>query len=48
MKVLRVDTEERKIGLYRKRVEWAAADEAAAAEAAHPEGGPSRRLTRAN
>ena len=31
VKVLRVDTEDRKIGLSRKRVEWAAEDEAAAA-----------------
>jgi len=30
VKVLRVDTEERKIGLSRKRVEWAEEDEAAA------------------
>ena len=37
VKVLRVDPEERKIGLSRKRVEWAAEDEAAAAEAAQPE-----------
>ncbi len=36
VKVLRVDPEERKIGLSRKRVEWAAEDEAAA-EAAHAE-----------
>ena len=36
VKVLRVDAEERKIGLSRKRVEWAAEDEAAA-EAAHAE-----------
>ncbi len=36
VKILRVDSEERKIGLSRKRVEWAAEDEAAAeaAEAA--------------
>jgi small subunit ribosomal protein S1 len=33
VKVLRVDTEERKIGLSRKRVEWAEEDEAAAAAA---------------
>ena len=31
VKILRVDTEERKIGLSRKRVEWAEEDEAAAA-----------------
>jgi small subunit ribosomal protein S1 len=30
VKILRVDTEERKIGLSRKRVEWAEEDEAAA------------------
>jgi small subunit ribosomal protein S1 len=30
VKVLRIDTEERKIGLSRKRVEWAEEDEAAA------------------
>jgi len=34
VKVLRVDTEERKIGLSRKRVEWAEEDEAAAETAA--------------
>ena len=34
VKILRVDTDERKIGLSRKRVEWAAEDEAAHAEAA--------------
>ncbi len=33
VKILRVDSEERKIGLSRKRVEWAEEDEAAAAEA---------------
>jgi small subunit ribosomal protein S1 len=33
VKVLRVDSEERKIGLSRKRVEWAEEDFAAAAEA---------------
>ena len=33
VKILRVDTDERKIGLSRKRVEWAEEDEAAAAEA---------------
>ncbi|MFP6604548.1 MAG: 30S ribosomal protein S1, partial [Pirellulaceae bacterium] len=32
VKILRVDTEDRKIGLSRKRVEWAEEDEAAAAE----------------
>ncbi|MCA9269337.1 MAG: S1 RNA-binding domain-containing protein, partial [Planctomycetales bacterium] len=31
VKILRVDTDERKIGLSRKRVEWAAEDEAAEA-----------------
>jgi small subunit ribosomal protein S1 len=35
VKILRVDTEERKIGLSRKRVEWAEEDEAATA----PQGG---------
>ena len=40
MKILRVDSEERKIGLSRKRVEWAEEDEAAAeaAEAAEAAG----------
>jgi small subunit ribosomal protein S1 len=33
VKILRVDTDDRKIGLSRKRVEWAEEDEAAAAEA---------------
>ncbi len=33
VKILRVDTEERKIGLSRKRVQWAEEDEAAAASA---------------
>ncbi|PQO35471.1 30S ribosomal protein S1 [Blastopirellula marina] len=33
VKILRVDTDERKIGLSRKRVQWAAEDEAAAAAA---------------
>ena len=37
VKVLRVDADERKIGLSRKRVEWAEADEAAAAEAEQAE-----------
>jgi small subunit ribosomal protein S1 len=32
VKILRVDTEERKIGLSRKRVQWAEEDEAAASE----------------
>ncbi|MBX3432780.1 MAG: 30S ribosomal protein S1 [Pirellulales bacterium] len=40
VKILRVDTDERKIGLSRKRVEWAAEDEAAA-EAAASAGGTS-------
>jgi small subunit ribosomal protein S1 len=31
VKILRVDTEDRKIGLSRKRVDWAEEDEAAAA-----------------
>jgi len=43
VKILRVDSEERKIGLSRKRVEWAEEDEAAAeaaeAESAGREGG---------
>jgi small subunit ribosomal protein S1 len=34
VKILRVDTEDRKIGLSRKRVDWAEEDEASAAEAA--------------
>ena len=34
MKILRVDSEERKIGLSRKRVEWAEEDEEAAEAAA--------------
>lgn len=33
VKILRVDTDDRKIGLSRKRVEWAEEDEAAAAQA---------------
>jgi small subunit ribosomal protein S1 len=33
VKILRVDTEDRKIGLSRKRVDWAEEDEASAAEA---------------
>jgi small subunit ribosomal protein S1 len=42
VKILRVDTDERKIGLSRKRVEWAAEDEAAAAAAeAQQKGGSS-------
>ena len=40
VKILRVDTDDRKIGLSRKRVEWAEEDEAAAAEA--EAGGPGR------
>ena len=39
VKILRVDSEERKIGLSRKRVEWAEEDEAAAAEAEAAEAG---------
>lgn len=44
VKILRVDTEERKIGLSRKRVEWAEEDEAAAeaAEAAEAANGASK------
>ena len=38
VKILRVDTDERKIGLSRKRVEWAE-DDAAAAEGAAPSAG---------
>ncbi len=41
VKILRVDSEERKIGLSRKRVEWAAEDEAAA-EAAEAENAATR------
>jgi small subunit ribosomal protein S1 len=43
VKVLRVDTDERKIGLSRKRVEWAEEEEAAQAEkdAAAASGGPA-------
>ncbi|MBI1900507.1 MAG: 30S ribosomal protein S1 [Planctomycetia bacterium] len=37
VKILRVDPEERKIGLSRKRVDWAQDDEAAEAQAATPE-----------
>ncbi|MFT7642606.1 MAG: small subunit ribosomal protein S1, partial [Pirellulaceae bacterium] len=40
VKILRVDTDERKIGLSRKRVEWAEEDEAAAA--AESEGGDGK------
>ena len=36
VKILRVDTDERKIGLSRKRVEWAEEDEAAADDAESP------------
>jgi small subunit ribosomal protein S1 len=36
VKILRVDTEERKIGLSRKRVQWAEEDEAAAASGEKP------------
>jgi small subunit ribosomal protein S1 len=36
VKILRVDTEDRKIGLSRKRVEWAEEDENAAAESSAP------------
>jgi small subunit ribosomal protein S1 len=36
VKILRVDTEERKIGLSRKRVEWAEEEDAAASGAASP------------
>ena len=39
VKILRVDSEERKIGLSRKRVEWAEEDEAAAAAAEAAEAG---------
>ncbi len=39
VKILRVDTDERKIGLSRKRVEWAEEDEAAAAAAEAAAGG---------
>ena len=42
VKVLRVDTDERKIGLSRKRVEWAEdAEEAPAEEAATPNSTPA-------
>ena len=43
VKILRVDSEERKIGLSRKRVEWAAEDEAAA-EAAEAEAAAGKEL----
>ena len=43
VKILRVDSEERKIGLSRKRVEWAAEDEAAA-EAAEATENASREV----
>ena len=39
VKILRVDTEERKIGLSRKRVEWAEEDEAGASAAANGSSG---------
>ena len=45
VKILRVDTDDRKIGLSRKRVEWAEEDEAAAAEA---EGGAGGRVAPAD
>ncbi|MHB9076305.1 MAG: 30S ribosomal protein S1 [Pirellulaceae bacterium] len=38
VKILRVDTEDRKIGLSRKRVEWAEEEEAAATQQAAPQG----------
>ncbi|MEZ6102795.1 MAG: 30S ribosomal protein S1 [Pirellulaceae bacterium] len=47
VKILRVDTDDRKIGLSRKRVEWAEEDEAADQEAAGDGSGgsqPSRQL----
>ena len=43
VKVLRVDPEERKIGLSRKRVEWAEEEVAAAGASAAAPGGPARR-----
>ena len=46
VKILRVDTEERKIGLSRKRVEWAEEGEGQQAPAAH--GGSKDREQRAN
>ncbi len=42
VKVLRVDIDERKIGLSRKRVDWAEEDAAADANGAAPTSGPSR------
>jgi small subunit ribosomal protein S1 len=43
VKILRVDSEDRKIGLSRKRVEWATEDEAAA-EAAEAEAAAGKEL----
>jgi small subunit ribosomal protein S1 len=45
VKILRVDTEERKIGLSRKRVEWAEEDEAAARK---KKDGPKEKGSRAD
>jgi len=44
VKILRVDTEDRKIGLSRKRVEWAEEDEIAAAAAEARESKPATEL----
>jgi small subunit ribosomal protein S1 len=41
VKILRVDTEERKIGLSRKRVEWAEEEDAAEARPQHPRTPPT-------
>ena len=41
VKILRVDTDERKIGLSRKRVEWAEEQERAAAAEAEAAGMPA-------
>ena len=41
VKVLRVDTDERKIGLSLKRVDWGEEEERAAAEAEAAENGPA-------
>ena len=48
VKILRVDSEERKIGLSRKRVEWAEEDEAAAAEAEAAEAAANEKLAPAD
>lgn len=46
VKILRVDIDERKIGLSRKRVEWAEEDHAAAGDAGASGGAPKDRVAR--